>query len=140
MPVLQMMQLLMYFGKRQVCKVRSFRYTRYPVIFHCFTFHITSFPLPYFLCLGRLLVQLGYTTICFFQRLKMPRSLPNLCLFSDSSAVQCCQIQTCGLDALFNKSNMKLCKLCIMLTSAFIQLQIICTRLAPSWCKQGQIL
>lgn len=119
----------------------SFRCVLYPVIFHCFRYQI-SLSLLYFLCLGRLLIQLGFMNIWgFFSKgSKMPRSLPNLCLYSDSIAVQCCQIQACGLDALFNKSNLKLSKFCIMLTSAFIQLQIICTRLAPSWCKQGQLL
>lgn len=100
------------------------------------TLHFFSFFIFYFLlCTVKI-----YQHLFFSKGSEMPHSLPNLCLFSDSSAVQCCQIQTCGLDASFNKSNLKLCKLCIMLTSAFIQLQIICTKLAPSWCKQGWLL
>lgn len=115
---------------------------------HTLSCHISLFQVPYrplFISLFSLPWKssrtVGHMNIYFFPKAqKMPHSLPNLCLFSDSSAVQCCQIQICGLVALFNKGNLKLCKFCIKLTSAFIQLKIICTRLAPSWCKHGQLL
>jgi len=115
------------------------------ILLHCFRFQISSSFFIFISLFSLLCVFFSFfifyfllCTVKIYQHLffskgsEMPHSLPNLCLFSDSSAVQCCQIQTCGLDASFNKSNLKLCKLCIMLTSAFIQLQIICTKLAPS--------
>ena len=113
---------------------------------HALSCRISLFEVPYiFLFIS--LFLLPWKTSCTFrthEHLFFPKAQKCHVHFqtyvSDSSAVQWCQIQTCGLDALFNKSNLKLCKLYIMLTSAFIQLQIICTRLAPSWCKQGQLL
>lgn len=115
---------------------------------HIFSCHISLFQVPHRLLFISLFslpwkssCTVGHMSISFFPKAqKMPHSLPNLCLSSDSHAVQRCQIQTCGLVSLFNKGNLKLCKSCIKLTSAFIQLKIICTRLAPSWCKQGQLL